>query len=323
MNVRIIIAVIIAIVVVISAFAYYEHTNSTPPKGQVMSLKTGDNLSQPATRIVSLDPAATSTLYALGAYGDIVGGSAYDTYPPHENVTVVGDYPQMNLEDIYNLSPQVVISFDSNYTQASITKLLNAGINYVFLNSGPGTSLKTVEEQTTFLGELTGKESNASLINSWMNQSLKAINTSLSSVNTSQGLSAFYLLSDSGGIYTSGNGTFFNDMMDYAHLKNVAINLTGGFVPISKEVIANNTPQIIFLDQYVSNSSMTQYPFNQSEAVKNGKVFTLPNEDIFTEPSFRDIYGVAWMAYAGYNVSVSLPSFPINLHYNPDPIGNV
>ena len=44
-------------------------------------------------KIVSLDPAATATLYALGAFKYLVGGNCFDTYPPNENLTNVQNMP--------------------------------------------------------------------------------------------------------------------------------------------------------------------------------------------------------------------------------------
>lgn len=320
-NLKAMVAVILAAVIVLGAFGYYEISAGKQVKGQEITLSTGDNLTQSMTRIVSLDPAATATLYALGAYKDIVGGNVYDSYPPNETVPIVSDYPSMNLEEIFNLSPQVVISFDSSYNQTQISKLLNEGINYVFLSAGSGTGIKVIEQQNTLLGKLTGTEKNASLLNRWMNQSVDAINNATENISYTQEMTAFYYLSSGGGIYTTGNNTFFNDFFNYAHLDNIAVNLSGGFVPISPEIIANNSPQIIFLDQYVNSSAVSQYPFNSSPAVKNGKVFVLPNENIFTEPNFRNIYAITWMIFEAYGVTVNLPAFPLNLQYNPDPIG--
>lgn len=317
---RIILSIVLAAVIILSSLAYYEAGGFKAKKGQYITVATGDNLSAPLTRIVSLDPAATETLYALGAYNSLVGDSGYASYPPNSTMPVVGSYPSMDLEEIFNLSPQAVITFDSSYSQGQITKLLDAGISYVFLNAGTGSGVSSIEKQTTLLGKLTGKEKNANLLNRWMNQSLGSISNATGKINSSQELSAFYYLSSSGGIYTSGNGTFFNDIFAHAKLKNVASNLSGGFVPISPEVLANNSPQVIFLDQYVNSSALGVYPFNTSSAVRNGKVFTLPNEDIFVEPDFRDIYAITWMVEVAYGINVTLPPFPMSLNYNPDPV---
>ncbi|AKA49480.1 hypothetical protein IX51_10685 [uncultured archaeon] len=319
-NIKAIISLIVVAVLLLSGFGFYEIHGHKQEKGQVITVSSGDNLSYKTTRIVSLDPAATANLYAIGAYSYLVGDSGYGSYPQNSTLPVVGSYPSMNLEEIFNLSPQAVISFDSGYSQGQITKLLDAGINYVFLNAGAGSGITGIEQQNTLLGEITGKEKNASMLNIWMNQSLGAISNATGKINSSAELSAFYYLSSSGGIYTTGNGTFFNDFFDYAHLRNVALNLTGGFVPISPEVLANNSPQVIFLDQYVNKSALSVYPFNNSTAVQNGKVFVLPNESIFTEPNFRVIYAIAWMVQEAYGINVKLPAFPLGIQDNPDPL---
>lgn len=319
-DIKVIITVIVVAILALSGFSYYLAGGHQQKKGQIITVSTGDNLTHSLTRIVSLDPAATSTLYALGAYKDLVAGNVYDSYPPNQTLPVVGTYPSMNLEQIFNLSPQAVISFDSSYKQAQISKLLNASIDYIFLNAGAGSGLNSIERQNTLLGQITGTEKNATLLNMWMNQSLGAISNATSSINSTSEMSAFYYLSASGGIYSTGNGTFFNDFFNYARLNNVANFVTGGFVKISPEIIANNSPQVIFLDQYVNSSALTQYPFNDSKAVKDGKVYTLPNENIFTEPDFRNIYAISWMVQKAYGINVTLPSFPIKLKYGPDPL---
>ncbi len=319
-DIKAIIAVVVAIVLLLSGLGFYEAGAHKQAKGQYITISSGDNISGKLTRIVSLDPAATETLYALGAYSSLVGYSGYASFPPNSTLPVVGSYPAMNLEEIFNLSPQAVITFDSGYSQGQIAKLLDAGINYIFLNAGAGSGISSIEEQNTLLGQLTGTQKNASLLNSWMNQSLESIANATQSINATQELSAFYYLSSSGGIYTTGNGTFFNDFFNYAKLRNVASNLTGGFVPISPEVLANNSPQVIFLDQYVNSSALSVYPFSNSTAVQQGKVFTLPNEDIFTEPDFRNIYAITWMVKEAYGLNVTFPAFPMNLGHNPDPV---
>ena len=96
------------------------------------------------TRIVSLDPAATATLYALGSFKYLVGGNCFDTYPPNESLPNVTDYPTMSVQQIVNLSPDAVISF-TNYSQSQVNQLTSIGINYIFLSSGTGTSMSLIE----------------------------------------------------------------------------------------------------------------------------------------------------------------------------------
>ena len=60
----------------------------------------------PARRIVSLSPAATENLFAIGAGSLIVGVSAADDYPPDvRRLPRVGDYGKPAYERILALRP--------------------------------------------------------------------------------------------------------------------------------------------------------------------------------------------------------------------------
>ncbi|MCL4329325.1 MAG: ABC transporter substrate-binding protein [Candidatus Thermoplasmatota archaeon] len=317
---RVLVAVVIALIVVIGglSFYYYEQKPQVQ-KGQVLTMANGNDSSYRFTRIVSLDPAATATLYALGSYKYLVAGTSYDNYPPGQSLPNITDYPSLDVEQIINLTPQVVISFDNYSGTQAVNQILGAGIDYVYLDAGGGSSFQLIEQQNAFLGEITGNAVNASKLNSWMNQSLLALKNSSSSINDT-GLNAFYYMDSGGGIWTAGYDTFVNQYFQYAGLKNIAAPYGSNFYTISPEDIANNSPQVIFLDQYVPLNATDVSPFNSTPAVKNSKVFTIPSEDIFTEPNFRDIYAIQWMIYVSYNVSVRLPAFPLSLGSNPDPV---
>ena len=61
-------------------------------------------------RIISLSPAITETVYALGLGGKLVGATAYCTYPEAaKHIPRVGGYGQYNFEAIVSLKPDLVI----------------------------------------------------------------------------------------------------------------------------------------------------------------------------------------------------------------------
>lgn len=316
-----IVAIAIAAILAGSGFLVYEHASrSNQGKGEVINVSTGDNLSKPLTRIVSLDPAATASIYAIGGFNTLVGGNVYDSYPPN-NLTNVTDYPKMNMEQIFNLSPQAVISF-SDYSNSQISQLLNNSIDYIFLSADSNSNLSVVEKQNTLLGELTGHTENASRLNTWMNQSVDRMSSASYNASQSQGEKrGFYYLSNGGGIWTAGNTTFINQYFKEAHIINIAQNYSSGYYTISSENIANETPQVMFLNPYVNYTSVQVPPFGNSPAVRNNMTFTVPSDSLFDQPNFRDIYAIQWMIYVSYNVTVKLPQFPINLQYQPNPTG--
>lgn len=314
-----IIALVVAIAVVGSGITIYHYEHPASKEGVMITVNSGYNGTQPLTRIVSLDSAATATIYALGAYSTLVGGTIYDSYPPNDHLPNVTDYPSMDLEEIYNLTPQAVIVFD-NYSGSQISDLLNAGIDYIFLNSDAGTNFSLIEKQNTLLGKITGTQSNASKLNTWMNESLSAINTTAAKASAGGEITGFYYLSSYGGIWTAGNNSFVNQYFQYAHVKNIAAPYLNGFLTISSDEVLNNSPQLILLNPYVNVSAMNSSPFNSSLAVKDNMTYTVPDDNLFSQPNFRDIYAVQWVLQKAYNVTANLPQFPISVSYNPDPI---
>jgi iron complex transport system substrate-binding protein len=319
-NTKIIAAVALAIVIVGGGYGIYHL--EVKAKGQMITIETGDNLTAPLTRIVSLDPAATATLYALGAYKYLVGGNSYDSYPPNESIPNVTDYPSMDVSQILNLSPQAVISF-TNYSSEQINQLLDSGIDYIFISSGSDTGFNTIEKQNTLLGDLTGTEHNASVLNSWINTSISDLRNQAKSFDlqylNGTPVNGFYYLDSSGGIWTAGNTTFINSYFNLSDVVNIAAPYYNGFYTISSGEIADHAPDVIFLDQYVNASAVTVSPFSSTPAVKDNRVFTVPSDSIFNEPNFRDIFAVQWMIDETYGHEPSIPAFPLNLSYNPNP----
>lgn len=313
------IALVIAIALIGSGIAIYHYDNPAKKKGVIITVNSGYNGTKPLDRIVSLDSAATATIYALGAYSTLVGGTVYDSYPPNSHLPNVTDYPSMDLEEIYNLSPQAVIAF-ANYSGSQISDLLNAGIDYIFLNSDAGSNFSVIEKQNTLLGQITGTQSNASKLNTWMNDSLASINTTAAKASAGGEITGFYYLSSYGGIWTAGNNSFVNQYFQYAHVKNIAAPYLNGFYSISSSAVLNASPQLLLLNPYVNMSSLNSPPFNTSRAVQDNMTFTIPSDNLFSQPNFRDVYAVQWVLYKAYNVTANLPQFPLSLKYNPDPI---
>ena len=66
------------------------------------------------TRIISLIPAVTEMLYAIGAGGKLVAVSSYDTFPPEvKRLPSVGALLDPNVERILSLRPDLVVVYGS------------------------------------------------------------------------------------------------------------------------------------------------------------------------------------------------------------------
>ncbi len=311
-----VIAIVVVLLLLGGGIGYIHYASGLKGKGVILTVQTGYNSTTPLTRIVSLDPGATATIYGLGAYNDLVGGNCYDVYPPNDTLPNITDYPAMNVEQIVNLTPQAVISF-TNYSAGQISELLNASIDYIFLSAGSGSSMQLIEKQNTFLGELTGTEKNATLINNWMNASLNDLKTNAIRMADGTPLKGFYYLSQD-TLWTTGNNTFEEQYFQYSDIINIANNYSSGFYQISPGEIANGSPQVLFVNDYVNLNRLNKQPFADTPAVKDKKYYVTP-PNAFDEPDFRDIYMIQWMVDKAYG-NVTIPQFPINLQYSPDPL---
>ena len=65
-------------------------------------------------RIVSLVPATTEMLFAMGAGGQLVGVGSYDRYPPEvSRLPRLGGLLDPNMERVLTLRPDLVIVYDT------------------------------------------------------------------------------------------------------------------------------------------------------------------------------------------------------------------
>ncbi len=322
-------AIVIALLVVASgltAFAVYNINNISgsgthqPPSSATKLIKVTDSAGRtfyflnPVTRIVSLDPSSTATLYGIGAFKYLVGGNEFDSYPPNESLPNVGNSYSVDYEELVSLQPQVVLGYGA--TLPSYGAYINNTLGIPFILDNPN-SFTQIESETLMLGNLTGCYSNASLVVNWMQQSLSYLGNSTSNISPSEEQTVFYFLDNYGGDWTAGNNTFFQSYFDVAHLKNIAEQ--DGYYTINPEIIANSSPDIILLDQYVPISAVDTAPFNETNAYYSNQVYTIFNDNFFQQPDFRVVYAVAWLIEETSNPLIlhGLPLFPINLPYPP------
>ncbi|WP_374682791.1 cobalamin-binding protein [Accumulibacter sp.] len=85
-------------------------------------------LAQPATRIISLAPHLTETLFAAGAGERVVGSVEYSNYPPAATtIARVGSYAQIDLERVIALRPDLIIGWQSGNAAAHLDRLRALG----------------------------------------------------------------------------------------------------------------------------------------------------------------------------------------------------
>ena len=111
------------------------------------------SFAQPARRIISLVPAATKTIRAIGAGGALVGRTDYDTDDWVTDRPSVGGGLDPNLEAIVSLSPDLVVRFAGAQDPRTAARLDELGIRHLAVRPD---RIEDIYEMVSILGHATG-----------------------------------------------------------------------------------------------------------------------------------------------------------------------
>ena len=221
-------------------------------------------------RIVSLSPANTEILFALGAGDKLVGGTDYDDYPAEaKNVTHVSGFSGVSYEKIGNVSPDVIFAEDIT-SEDAVNKLQSMGYPVIVLKNSNMTS---IENNIKLMGQVTGTEDNATALVKSIDDRMGSISAKTANLTAAQKPSVLLLAGYVPGesIYVYGSGTYGDDLIKLAGGTNAAANITD-FKVMSSEAIASADPDYIIVP--VDGLMTTNDSFNQ---FKNGSLAWMTN----------------------------------------------
>lgn len=240
----------------------------------------------PPQRIISLVPAATEMLFAIGAGPRVAAVSSYDTYPPEvTKLPNVGALIDPNVERILSLRPDLVIIYASQIDLKR--QLARAGIGvFEYRHAG----LADVTQTIRAIGARTGHAKEADALVSRIDRDLDGIRMKVRGLPRPRTLLVFGREPGSlRGLYASGGVGFLNDMLETAGGANVFADVKLQSVQASTEQVLAARPDVI-VETRASNGA---FPAGQrgSEmaawtrlasvpAVRNGRVIFLFDDRI-------------------------------------------
>jgi iron complex transport system substrate-binding protein len=198
-----------------------------------------------AQRIVSLVPAVTEMLYAVGAGPQVVGVSSYDHFPPEvEALPKVGALIDPDTERILALRPDLVVVYGSQTdTEARFKK---AGIQTFSYRHGSTEAIQGTLDIITALGAATGHEAQA-------HEVVVRVRTGLDSIRMRvEGLPRPRTLLVIGrqpgtlqGVYVAGGSGFLNEVLEVAGGQNVFEDVMRESVQPSSETLLRRAPDVL------------------------------------------------------------------------------
>jgi len=192
---------------------------------------------EPVRRIVSLSPAVTEILFAIGAGQNIVGVTQYCNYPQQAiSLPKVGEFSgiTINLESIVRLRPDVVIL--SGFMHERLIPLLERLSISVF--AVEPKNFEEVYQTIETLGKLTAKVREANIVINNMKEKIRRAEA-MRGNRDRPGI--FWELSDE-PLITTGASTFISEAIYLAGGRNIFADNPADWIVVNNEQILIRNP---------------------------------------------------------------------------------
>jgi len=200
-----------------------------------------------AARVISLIPATTEMLFAMGAGDKLVAAGSYDHYPPEvERLPKVGALLDPNIERILMLKPDLVVVYG---TQTELKNRLDrANIPYyMYVHKG----LPDISETIRSLGARVGMAQQASSLASSIESRVNKVRAEVARLPRPKTLLVFGRERDSlRNIDASGGVGFLHDMLEAAGGTDVMSDVRRQSVMMTTEMILARAPEVILELRY-------------------------------------------------------------------------
>ncbi len=240
-------------------------------------------------RILSLSPAATEILFALGLDEEIVGTTDYCSYPEAAlSKPKVGGFTNPNMEIIVQAEPDLILLASGVQTEY-IEAFKKYGLTTFALDA---QTIDQVIENILLVGDITLRQDEAKIITDDMLSRINFVK------EKTQGLEkplVFFEVWDD-PLLSAGPETFIADILEISSAENFAADAKSDYPQISLELLLERDPDIYMAIDHKNNLPAGERPgFQNLQAVQNGKYFRI-EDDLVTKPGPRVILGLEEIA---------------------------
>ena len=238
-------------------------------------------LTEPATRIVVMQPSDCEILCAIGCEDTIVGRGQYVDYPASVlEVPVVQSGAETNVEEILALNPQVVLMNDMAQSEEQVKQLEENGVKVVVSSA---TDIEGVYYAIRMIGKLMGKEENAEAVIADMQATFDEIKAN----SKNEGKTVYFEVSPlQWGLWTAGKGTFMDELAEICGLTNAFADLNDWAAISEEQVLARDPDYIVTITMYYGEGPtpveeiISREGWGDLKAVKNGEILNAESNAI-------------------------------------------
>lgn len=242
-------------------------------------------LAAPATRVVSLSPATTELVFALGAGTRLVGRTRWCDYPEAAKaVPSVGDGIPPNIEAVLAARPDLVLLYRSAQNSSAAERLRAAGVAVVQLDFN---RLHDVTRLARLLAPLLGVAPAGDSLATAFEAELARVAAEAPASCGADSLTCprVLLLAWDQPPIAIGAGSFQGEILEAAGGRNIFADLPGPSATVSIEAIAARDPALVLVGD--SEPAVAGRPEWQVVGAVRGRRFVHFNPPAFGRPSPR------------------------------------
>jgi iron complex transport system substrate-binding protein len=235
----------------------YEHENVVTAKPQF----PGASESPTGTRVVSLCPSITETVFALGEGHRLVGRTEYCVQPPKEVslLPTVGGTKSIRWDVLRDLKPDLILANQEENRREDVEQLRRMGIPVaVFFPKDLQTTANYIRDLATLLGADAGGELMASELEAMIKH------------EPVQTANVAYLIWRKPWM-VAGEDTFIHSLLEAGGLSNVFAGSEETYPVVTAADLKEANPDLILL-------SSEPFPFEQKHRMELSKETGLPVE---------------------------------------------
>ena len=231
--------------------------------------------------VVSVSPALTEIVFALGAEDKLVGRSSYDDYPAEVfDIQDVGPIDLPDTELIASLEPDVVIA-SSIFSEEAYNAITELGIPVVIIRDE--TTLEGMFGVITDVADVIGAHEEGEALVADLQAQLDEISANAPETDAT----VYYCMSyGEYGDYTAGGDTFINDIIVTAGATNAAADVSGW--SYSQEALLEADPDYILVPSWGYDAFLETEPYSSLTAVQEGRVISV-DSNMFERQGPRNI----------------------------------
>jgi ABC-type Fe3+-hydroxamate transport system substrate-binding protein len=237
-------------------------------------------LSAAPARIVSLTPASTELLFALGAGPRLVGRTRWDDWPDSARlVPDLGDGIRPNVEVVLAARPDLVILYGSEENRAAARRMRAAGVATLSVRVD---LVEHFEKFAILLGRVLHDSARAQTVVDSVLGSMNAVRES------TRGLPRLRTvwLADLDPLIVIGGGSFLSGLIDVAGGANVFADTPTPSAAVSAEAVLARDPQVIVSSRLLADRLRSEDLWRATSAGRGNRIVVAESQ-LLGRPSVR------------------------------------